>query len=87
MPDTRTYLKLVFTTAGGGTHTISLRDPKNNLTSQEVSQVMQNLITRNIILANSGELVGIDSARSWAPQRATFYPKGEVISLTFDLAS
>ena len=63
MAEAKTYLKLVFMTAGGRTHTISLRDPKNNLTSQEVSQVMQNLITRNIILANSGELVGIDSAQ------------------------
>ena len=62
MPDTRTYLKLVFTTAEGGTHTISLRDPKSNLTSTQVSQVMQNLITRNIILASSGELTGIKEA-------------------------
>jgi hypothetical protein len=62
MAETRTYLKLVFMTAGGRTHTISLRDPKSNLTSQEVSQVMQNLIMRNIILANSGELVGIKEA-------------------------
>jgi hypothetical protein len=62
MPDTRTYLKLVFTTQGGGTHTISLRDPKANLTSQEVAQVMENLISRNIILASSGELSGIKEA-------------------------
>jgi len=62
MPDTRTYLKLVFTTSEGGTHTISLRDPKSNLTSSEVSQVMQNIISRNIILSNSGELAGIKEA-------------------------
>ncbi|MCR4434144.1 MAG: DUF2922 domain-containing protein [Caldiserica bacterium] len=62
MPDTRTYLKLVFTTQEGGTHTISLRDPKSNLTSQEVSQVMQNIVSRNIILASSGELTGIKEA-------------------------
>ncbi|MCR4434097.1 MAG: DUF2922 domain-containing protein [Caldiserica bacterium] len=62
MAETRTYLKLVFTTQGGGTHTISLRDPKANLTSQEVSQVMQNIIQRNIILANTGELSGIKEA-------------------------
>jgi len=59
MAEAKTYLKLVFTTAGGGTHTISLRDPKSNPTSSEVSQVMQNLISRKIILANSGELTGI----------------------------
>ena len=62
MPDTRTYLKLVFTTSEGGTHTISLRDPKSNLTSSQVSQVMQNIISRNIILSNSGELAGIKEA-------------------------
>jgi uncharacterized protein YceH (UPF0502 family) len=53
---------MVFTTQGGGTHTISLRDPKSNLTSTEVSQVMQNIISRNIILSNSGELTGIKEA-------------------------
>ncbi|MEM3434002.1 MAG: DUF2922 domain-containing protein [Candidatus Methanomethyliaceae archaeon] len=62
MAETKTYLKLVFTTAGGGTHTISLRDPKSNLTSSEASQVMQNIISRNIILASSGELTGIKEA-------------------------
>jgi len=62
MAETRTYLKLVFTTGEGGTHTISLRDPKSNLTSTQVSQVMQNLISRNIILASSGELTGIKEA-------------------------
>jgi uncharacterized protein YceH (UPF0502 family) len=62
MAETRTYLKLVFTTSEGGTHTISLRDPKSNLTSTQVSQVMQNLISRNIILASSGELTGIKEA-------------------------
>ncbi|MDI6867959.1 MAG: DUF2922 domain-containing protein [Coprothermobacterota bacterium] len=62
MPETRTYLKMVFTTQGGGTHTISLRDPKSNLTSTEVAQVMQNIISRNIILASSGELTGIKEA-------------------------
>jgi len=62
MAEAKTYLKLVFTTARGGTHTISLRDPKSNLTSSEVSQVMQNLISRKIILANSGELTGIKEA-------------------------
>jgi uncharacterized protein YceH (UPF0502 family) len=62
MLETRTYLKLVFTTQGGGTHTISLRDPKSNLTSSEVSQVMQNIISRNIILSSSGELAGIKEA-------------------------
>ncbi|MDI6869304.1 MAG: DUF2922 domain-containing protein [Coprothermobacterota bacterium] len=62
MPETRTYLKMVFTTQGGGTHTISLRDPKSNLTSTEVAQVMQNIISRNIILASTGELTGIKEA-------------------------
>ncbi len=62
MAETRTYLKLVFTTAGGGTHTISLRDPKSNLTSSQVATVMQNIVNRNIILSNSGELTGIKEA-------------------------
>ena len=62
MAETRTYLKLVFTTAGGGTHTISLRDPKSDLTSTQVATVMQNIVNRNIILSNSGELTGIQEA-------------------------
>jgi len=62
MPGNTTYLKLVFTTSEGGTHMISLRDPKANLTSQEVAQVMQNIVSRNIILASSGELTGIKEA-------------------------
>jgi len=74
MPDTRTYLKLVFTTSEGGTHTISLRDPKSNLTSQEVSQVMQNLISRNIILASSGELTGIKEAYTLGSTTTSILP-------------
>ena len=62
MAETKTYLKLVFTTAGGGTHTISLRDPKSDLTSTQVATVMQNIVNRNIILSNSGELNGIQEA-------------------------
>lgn len=62
MSDTRIYLKLVFNTQGGGTHTISLRDPRANLTSQEVAQVMQNIVQRNIILTGTGELTGIKEA-------------------------
>lgn len=62
MSETRNYLKLVFTTAEGGTHTISLRDPRGNLTSAEVAQVMQDIVTRNVILASTGELTGIQEA-------------------------
>ncbi|MCR4434172.1 MAG: DUF2922 domain-containing protein [Caldiserica bacterium] len=62
MAETRTYLKLVFNTEGGGTHTISLRDPRNNLTSAEVAQVMQDIVSKNVILATTGELTGVKEA-------------------------
>jgi len=62
MSETTTYLRLVFLTETGDTHTISLKDPKSNLTSTEVSQVMQNIISRDIILSSGGALTGIKEA-------------------------
>jgi len=74
MAETKTYLKLVFTTELGETHMISLRDPKSGLTSQEVQTAMQNIVTKNIIASNSGDLTGIKEAYIYGTETTQLLP-------------
>jgi hypothetical protein len=56
---TRTVLRLVFGTEDGKTHTIEFRNPKSNITQQQVHDLMQMIITKNVILSKYGDLTSI----------------------------
>ena len=56
-------LELQFTNVAGKRVTISVIDPKDDLTSMEVEAVMNQIIAANIIEALGGDLVAIAGAR------------------------
>jgi hypothetical protein len=56
---TSNVLRLVFTTNGGSSFTITLSNPREDLTSEEVADVMDLLIEKNIFLTPSGEVNSI----------------------------
>lgn len=56
-------LELKFDLANGKTMSLSIQDPKDNLTPSEVTQAMQTIINQNIFHQNSYGLVGINQAR------------------------
>lgn len=59
---TRT-LEMVFRAANGREVTISLADPREDLTLTDVTAVMTDIIARNIFITTSGELKDIVDAR------------------------
>ena len=59
MPTTRTVLRLVFGTEGGKTHTIEFLNPKSTVTEQQVHDLMQMIISKNVILTKYGNLTTI----------------------------
>lgn len=56
-------LELRFDTEQGKTVTLSINDPKPDLTSSEVETVMQTIINSNIFHHEGNPLVGIKQAR------------------------
>jgi len=56
-------LEMVFRNESGKTVTLSLLEPKDNLTLTEVSTVMQDIISKNIFSTASGDLVQVVEAR------------------------
>ncbi|KUK10442.1 MAG: Uncharacterized protein XD50_1309 [Clostridia bacterium 41_269] len=56
-------LQLTFRTAGGSRRTISIEDPKTNLTDVEVQAAMDTIIAKNIFGTSDGDLVGVVSAQ------------------------
>lgn len=56
-------LEMSFRNAGGGRVSISVLDPKDDLTEAEVQAAMQTIIGKNIFESSGGDLVGIASAR------------------------
>jgi len=56
-------LEMVFRNESGKTVTLSLLEPKDNLTLTEVSTVMQAIISKNIFSTASGDLVQVVEAR------------------------
>ena len=50
-------LLLTFLNEEGGKVTITVDNPKDNLTEQEVSQAMADLITKNIFTSRGGNFV------------------------------
>ncbi len=56
-------LELNFNTANGKTMTISVNDPKENLTISEVATAMQTIISQDVFHNEGNGLVAINQAR------------------------
>lgn len=56
------YLRMVFKTDQDKKVTIRVTAPKDNLDAAEVKNVMDLIITNNVIHATAGDLVAIDGA-------------------------
>ncbi len=60
MADTSyTVLRLVFTTENGKKHAMEFNNPKSYITEQQVSDLMQMIISKNIFTTKNGDLTGI----------------------------
>lgn len=51
-------LRMVFSTQGGSTSSITLPQPREDLTAAEVEAVMEQIITKNIFTTTGGDLTG-----------------------------
>ncbi|MDN4492453.1 DUF2922 domain-containing protein [Ureibacillus aquaedulcis] len=56
-------LELKFDTSNGKTLTLTVNEPKENLTPAEVEGVMQTIITSDIFQSTGSSLIGINQAR------------------------
>jgi len=56
-------LQMVFVNEAGSNVTISLPEPKEDITSQEVADLMALIISKNAFLSNGGSLVSAAAAR------------------------
>lgn len=56
-------LQLIFRTAGGSRRTISIEDPKADLTDAQVQAAMNTILVKNIFLTGDGDLVSALEAR------------------------
>ncbi|WP_422880247.1 DUF2922 domain-containing protein [Moorella sulfitireducens] len=56
-------LQLIFGSAAGRQVTLSMADPRDNLTEAEVRAVMQLILDKNIFTSCGGDLVTIAGAR------------------------
>lgn len=54
---TRKVLKMTFNNALGNAVTITLANPKPDLTAAQVETVMDQIITKNIFLTSGGDLI------------------------------
>ncbi|EHQ88937.1 DUF2922 domain-containing protein [Desulfosporosinus youngiae] len=60
---TNKILKLSFTTAGGKTFTLSIPNPREDLSQAEILTVMNKLITKDILITTSGTITGAKDAK------------------------
>lgn len=56
-------LQLIFRTAGGSRRTISVEDPKGDLTDAQVQAAMDTIVAKNIFQTGAGDLVAVIDAR------------------------
>ncbi|MFC7686922.1 DUF2922 domain-containing protein [Ureibacillus sp. GCM10028918] len=56
-------LEMKFDTDNGKTMTLTVNDPKENLTPTEVENVMQTIISSNIFHNTGSSLIGINQAQ------------------------
>ncbi|MGQ9473150.1 MAG: DUF2922 domain-containing protein [Candidatus Caldatribacteriaceae bacterium] len=66
------FLVLTFRSEEGNNVTLRLRYPKDGLTSQEVNNLMDTIIAKNIFASPSGDLVGKVSAAIQDTEAQTF---------------
>ncbi len=57
MPETTRTLRMVFKNQAGSNYTISLDDPRSDLTAAEIEAVMDQIIASNILTTSGGDLV------------------------------
>jgi len=55
-------LKIVFDMSNGGTHTVSLKDPKNGLTLSEVNTFADLCVAKNAFKKNNATVANMDEA-------------------------
>jgi len=67
-------LQMSFLTELGNTVTLSIPDPKPGLTEEEVQQVMQTIIDKNVFTSTTGPLVAIKAARVVAREVTPLFP-------------
>ena len=60
---TKQVWRMTFSNASGNTTSISLADPKANLTSAQIEAAMDLIIAKNIFLTAGGELVSKKEAK------------------------
>ncbi|SHH95439.1 DUF2922 domain-containing protein [Desulfosporosinus lacus] len=60
---TNKILKLSFATAGGKTFTLSIPNPREDLSQAEILTIMNNLITKDILITTSGAITGVKDAK------------------------
>lgn len=56
-------LQMIFVNEAGGNVTISVQVPREDLTEQNVADVMTLIISKDVFVSNGGSLVSIHSAR------------------------
>ena len=56
-------LQMTFTTEQGSTLTISVGDLREDLTSEEIGIVMDDIVTKRLFTSQKGEVTGKDKAR------------------------
>lgn len=70
---TRKYLRMVFADSGGSRFTITIANPKDNITEQEILNVMDMIIQKNIFSGRSGDLIAKVDARIVENTTSDFY--------------
>ncbi len=61
-------LQLIFRTAGGSRKTISVEDPKGDLSDAQVQAAMDTILAKNIFQTAGGDLVAAIDARKVTTQ-------------------
>lgn len=60
---TRKVIRMTFLDSGGSRYIITIPNPKDNLTNQQILDVMDLILQKNIISGRSGDLVSKLDAR------------------------
>ena len=55
--NTEKELELKFRNAAGQSHTITVKNPKDGLTKEEVDTAMNTIVAANVFTSNGGDLV------------------------------
>lgn len=66
-------LELIFINAAGKKTTLSLNDPREDITEVEVRGVMEQVLAKNLFNSTGGDLVALGGARVVSKQIADIY--------------